>query len=312
MASRKKPYSLLPEIPAGSRPRVLIVGNGINLSFNGARGTDSIIKDEWKVYHYDELPDRPTEGDGDETHAFWKLPFPMQVVVASEDHVQSCTSKLAEYYQRTDIDLRQVNFIKEVVNCNFDAILTTNYRLEFERSTIEGFSKGKVYRQYRTSADQTAQQKQFGLYQCTELPFANHPLLWHIHGTSLKQNCMVMGQLFYGKLMSEVTSRANGVNAGYKDDLSFRPKSWVDYFLLGDIYIFGFDMAFSEIDIWWLLSYKKSSFPNTKVFYYSPTIAEEKTLVMNCYRIEMPEVEFDDEKQDYIDYYERIIKQVKK
>ena len=47
------------------------------------------------------------------------------------------------------------------------------------------------------------------------------------------------------------------------------------------------------------------------MFYYSPTIAEEKTLVMNCYRIEMPEVEFDDEKQDYIDYYERIIKQVK-
>ena len=47
--SIKKATSNLPEIPYGKRPKVLLVGNGINLSFDGATDTDDIIKAEWKT-----------------------------------------------------------------------------------------------------------------------------------------------------------------------------------------------------------------------------------------------------------------------
>ena len=86
----KTDFSALPEIHVGEHPKVLFVGNGINLSFPGAQNTDTIIKKEWKKQYGLELPDR---NDTDVHHEIWKLPFTLQVVAATKDHVQGCMNE---------------------------------------------------------------------------------------------------------------------------------------------------------------------------------------------------------------------------
>ena len=37
----------------------------------------------------------------------------------------------------------------------------------------------------------------------------------------------------------------------------FTPQSWVDYFMLGNVYIVGLGLDPSEADLWWLINCKK-------------------------------------------------------
>ena len=307
MGVRKK-YDLLPEIPYGTRPRILLVGNGTTLSFSGSTNTDSIIKDEWINSYNEELPDRKDTGN---PHVIWTIPFPLQVVAATNDHVQSCMSKLACSFNELEITEDQKDFILEVLNTRFDSVLTTNYSLEFEKSTISKYTKHKTYSRYKVTQEQTTQQKLFGIYQCTKLDDDNQSLLWHIHGTALRKQSMIIGQYYYGKLMSEVTARANTVNKSYKTanekKVPFRPLSWIDYFLIGDVYILGLSLDFSETGLWWLLSLKKRGFPDSKVSFYNPKIDEKMALLFRCYNINTPNLVF---SNDYIEYYKKICKTI--
>lgn len=293
MSKNDRTLHQLPEIPYGKKPAVLLVGNGINLPFDGAKSTQSIILDEWKSHK-----------GGDAPAALWKLPFPMQVVAATNDSVQGCMKNIAEVFKAQENTDEQNDLLSSVIDVGFDAILSTNYSLEFERLAIADFSPGKVYARYRTAKNPSSRQLELGIFQCTELPIANNPLLWHIHGTSLRKSSMVMGQLYYGKLLSEVTDRAGAVNKEYREaQLSmsaFRPKSWIDYFLVGDLYILGFSMDFFETDIWWLLSYKKSNFPDSKTVFYSRSTSEEKKLLLNCYNVECKHDDF-----MYVQFYKK-------
>lgn len=304
MAERKQ-YDELNEISYGTRPKVLLVGNGLNLSFGNVESTDSIIRRVWKENHNDVLPEDKSR------HVIWNLPFPLQVVAASEDKVQSCMDDLADKFVKDVIEKKQIDLIKNILDVGFDSILSTNYSLEFEKSIIDSFTKNKAYKYYKVTQKQSNQQEQFGIYQATEIPYGNNPLLWHIHGTALRKKSLVMGQLYYGKLLTEVTSRANAVNAAYalnnRDCNGYSPKSWVDYFLIGDVYIMGFSNDFSEMDIWWLLSYKKRAFPDSKVYFYEPAINGEKELMLKCYGVEMPIVKYDsNESEAFIKYYKRL------
>lgn len=307
--SVKKATSNLPEIPYGKRPKVLLVGNGINLSFDGATDTDDIIKAEWKNYYGTELPDR---NNSLIKHELWKLPFPLQVVAATKDHVQGCMTELSLLFKNSEVSSEQKAFIRDIVSTRFDAILSTNYSLEIEKSIIEDFTAGKAYKLYRTAREQNTQQKLLGVFQCTELTDDNHTLLWHIHGTALRKYSMVMGQFYYGKLLAEITARANAVNTRYrnanKEKIPFKPESWVDYFLIGDVFIFGFQLDYSESDIWWLLSYKKDAFPDSKAFFFTSNIEAKKQLLLDCYKVNTPVIEI--KNKDYIQYYKRICEEI--
>ena len=226
---------------------------------------------------------------------------------------------MAHTFRDAPVSQNQRVFIDSVVNTEFDAILSTNYSLEFEKTMIDGYTSGKAYRQYRITKQQTSQQKEYGIFQCTQIHDTAKTYLWHVHGTALRKKSLIMGQLYYGKLLSEVIDRAYRVNNEYASSLNnsnntFTAKSWVDYFLLGDVFIMGFQLDYSETDIWWLLSYKKSVFPETNVYYYSPKVNPEKMLILNCYDIKTPSVLFnenDAEKVRYLNYYGRVLDDIK-
>lgn len=129
MSKNDRTLHQLPEIPYGKKPAVLLVGNGINLPFDGAKSTQSIILDEWKSHK-----------GGDAPAALWKLPFPMQVVAATNDSVQGCMKNIAEVFKAQENTDEQNGLLSSVIDVGFDAILSTNYSLEFERLAIADFS----------------------------------------------------------------------------------------------------------------------------------------------------------------------------
>lgn len=241
----------------------------------------------------------------------------MQVVAATKDHVRACMAELADSIKNLEISQEQMDFIRSLLDTGVDVVLTTNYSLEFEKSTIEGFTENKAYHCYKKPRTQNTRQELFGIHQCTELPYGDFPLLWHIHGTALRKDSLIMGQLYYGQLLSEVTERAAAVNKKYQKavhrKLPLRLESWIDYFLIGDIHIFGFGLDFSESDLWWLLSYKKSVFPETKTYFYGSDITDEQRLMLECYKVEIPNTPVMEKSgaDRYINFYKAICEKIK-
>lgn len=311
--SKRRKYNQLPAITPRTRPKVLLVGNGITRSFDGCIKIDEILKEEWNKNYNSVLTDKKAS----DPSPLWQLPFPMQIAVATKNHVQKSMSELADRFVEMSTEPDQRSLISEILDVGFDVLLSTNYSLEFEKTAFTDFSKGKVIKKYKVTAEQTNTQETMGIFQCTELPCKNNPLLWHIHGTALRKDSIVMGHHYYGKLLTEVTKRADNVNRVYRSTQTkgsnFYPLSWIDYFLIGDVYIIGFALDTSEIDIWWLLSYKKMAFENSKAFFYSPSISDEKKLLLDCYGVETPEIPFDATEGDlkYVNYYKRICENIK-
>ena len=53
--------------------------------------------------------------------------------------------------------------------------------------------------------------------------------------------------------------------------MSLESNSWIDSFILGDIYVLGFGFGLSEFDLWWLLNRKKrEKAAHGKVYFYEP------------------------------------------
>ncbi|MCQ2422997.1 MAG: hypothetical protein MJ064_08455 [Lachnospiraceae bacterium] len=320
--STRRVYDCLPEIQIGETGQpeqpvnVFLVGNGINLPFDGAVKTDDIIRKIWRKYHHSNLPRRL---DSIHSHPLWRLPFPMEIVSASNNNLDIELQEFAQKLRDGSVDNEQRMLIQAALDLNFDAILSTNYSLEFEKSVMGNCAVQRIYSQYRTTAKQSEQQKRLGIYQYTELPYGNKPSLWHIHGTALRKNSLVMGHLSYGKLVGEIDQRASRANRGIHyakaNRTPFYPMSWIDYFLIGNVYIVGFALDFAESDIWWLISLKKRINPDSKVFFFQPYIEEAMKLMLDSYGVECPFVEFDESNNpslDYMKYYRAVFEYCKR
>ena len=99
----------------------------------------------------------------------------------------------------------------------------------------------------------------------------------------------------------------------------FYPRSWVDYYLIGDLYIAGFGQDFSESDIWYLSCTKKRHFPTAKTCYYTPVspsgrkdLRDEEKAMLEAYGIEVRERPIDEDSPDrYVRYYENVIAELR-
>ena len=296
--------SLIP----GQKPKVLLVGNGINLSFpSGIDSWKDIIKAELvssgSQLSYEQIKD---------------MPAPMQIVVATGDHVNVRMKELAAKLAKIEPPAEQKAFICEMLNCQPDAILTTNYSLEIEKSVIEPFTRPRYYQYGRQSHEATKKQDDLGIFRCTELPYGNNPYLWHIHGTCLKPASLVMGHYYYGSLIYEAAAYIPQFMRIYKGKQSsgaeYSPASWIDYFLLGDVHVIGLQMDISESDLWWLICCKKRNFPETKIYYY--TLKKEnnaKDLLMQSYGVEIVYREDGGvNNDDYLNLYRKAFNHIEK
>ena len=301
----------LPLLTEGNRPNILLVGNGINRAFDAESWRALIcnaLSRNMSSYAYDDIKD---------------MPATMQIVVATSNRLGNSAEKvnnvskesqvIAERIRVNELKEKQSQLLNQILDLPIDTILNTNYSNEFElyahnECSLYGFRSCQ-----RRTKDVKGIEEQFRLFQFSSLgekyPDKN---LWHIHGDISKPSSMIVGHYYYGKLLKQIEDRAARCKRNYsialKRGIPFKPESWVDYFLIGNVYIVGLGLYLAEQDLWWLLSFKDIHFPETKVYYYQAEQDMEKDVKKLLYAYganlitDIPIL-----GNDYLSFYQKII-----
>ncbi len=142
---------------------------------------------------------------------------------------------------------------------NVDNILTTNYDQVIET----GLSKFG-YNHKNIDDSETI----YSMRRKREYSKNDHELcLWKIHGDSEHIKSICLGYDQYCGYLSKIQGYIKGnysssKNEAYKVDVKIEEKikndkydhiSWVELLFSSNVYMFGFSLDYSEIDLWWLL-----------------------------------------------------------
>lgn len=294
--------SMIPSIP-----QILLIGNGINLAYKD-KSWEEIVRKELSK-----------NSVGLSWEDIKTIPSTMQIVLATKNHVNTCLSDFAKEMENQSLSNDRTDFLRKLSLLPMDCFLSTNYGFEIEKAM--GFV-GNVH-SYRTKTVWTDKARgikdQFRFYQYYPLEQVGGAIkeLWHIHGDIAKPNGMVMGHYYYGKLIGEIQKHIPEILRDYRSfeskGISYTPKSWVDWFMISDVYILGFGMYLCESDIWWLLCCKQREFPKTKVLYYPGSMKknDERRLLLEAYGGSVidtitPPVN----NSDYCRYYDEVINDI--
>lgn len=257
--------------------KVLLIGNGIARCFNSSSWFEIIedIAKEHKV-DYKEIV---------------KLYPPSQIVVASNNDLENVAKDIADkLIDKVDNKICNNNFcnsnclLNTILSKRFDSILTTNYSNELERCFMHKKNLSKVSKKY-TMPNLPEKKKRFQLYRYSSL---GNNKVWHIHGDDKVPKSIIADTSYYCKLVAQIEEVLSKLlRRTYAKNFEY--KTWVDYFVLGEVHILGFGLDFSEIDIWYLLDYKNRKYGSCKTIYHCPNgkigLSTEKELLLKTYGV---------------------------
>ena len=160
---------------------------------------------------------------------------------------------------------------RRLLNIGTRHIITTNYDYNLESS---------AHSQHRAAS--LRRETKYSLFRRRSV---GSQFLWHIHGESRSPNSLALGHDHYSGSLHHIRDylvtrsarskvKASPFMSGIRDfDSSYGEYSWLDVFLRDDIHIIGFSMDYTEIELWWLLSFKaRQSLKGLKVgetiYYY--------------------------------------------
>lgn len=292
-------------------PQVLLLGNGLN------RAAKS---DDWKKLIQEIALSKKVIFDGNDG-ALKDLPYPLLAVLATDDQVDRaiCTKPIA-FSGIGEDELDQVaQLYRELLLAGFDEILTTNYSYEIERvadSRITQLGKECAHLMCHTNGVSRAESRYllhtYNKVVCNGV----QNRVWHIHGEIRKPSSVVLGHYFYANLLSKwqqfFQRRGNSYEQQYKEGLPPLNDSWLDAFILGDVYVLGFGYDFSEFDLWWLLNRKKrEKAPHGKLHFYAPPCGNEaKFMMLETYDAQIESLGFRLPHTDYKSFYEEAIRHI--
>lgn len=287
-------------------PQVLLLGNGINRAYQGGDWSDLLeeIHTSRKV-------------DFDATK---ELPFPLQAVLVTEDHVDKAIKENQKlFYGIENIDnLKQP--IQKLLCIPFDHILTTNYSYEIERVANPRVQlSGQYCKELMRHTDAVSRAEgKYLLHTYNKVIYEGTAhKVWHIHGEARKSSSVVLGHYYYGNLLgryqSELQKRGNQQYFRQQHGQSAILNSWLDAFIMGDVYVLGFGFHFSEIDMWWLLNRKnRERARHGGLYFYEPSRGNEvKASLIEAYGGEFENMGFWCASPDYKDFYDTVIEDIK-
>lgn len=257
------------------RPQVLFLGNGLCRAYGGISWNDLL----------DELKDKdqyPADAKG------YLMPLPLKAAMLTNNALAKKMRNVVMPHdkQHPMVDRYDwTSFIKvtpemkaqltRLICDHFDYVLTTNYSYEIEAAIMD---------QRNLSASIISDTMNFYEIDNAQTKFLLNTFnevggipIWHVHGEARKPDSMIIGSYYYGKLLRRCVERLDGSNSlsnessnkkstqksrtdyfksSIQQNKPIKIGSWVDAFVLGDVYILGFGLDFSETDIWWLLEYK--------------------------------------------------------
>ena len=229
------------------RPRILLLGNGINRAFN---------EDSWS-----ELLEKIKLDKYDDELSKYEMPMPLKATLLTDNNANKSienTLDLEKVYGPYNQEL--VNFLRRYTKLEFTDILTTNYGYEIEASLLDD---GQINnnRLQKIQGCKKIKGKERKVRSFYKFDTTN---VWHIHGEYDKAKSLVLDHKSYCDIISQCKGRVDSfrrrLNKKLKENSNWwlEITSWVDVFLLGDVYIVGLGMDFSEIDLWWLIGEKYS------------------------------------------------------
>jgi len=232
------------------RPKVLLLGNGMNRVYGGASWAGLLQKLNRTGYTPDEVS---------------SIPLPMQAVLLSGDQVGESLEDLKSVLTRRNLHPWLETQLTALLALPFDCILTPNFTYELEYTVDPDFLEvEEAHRRYRRHTPAVeAPDPRYMLHTYYALPTERGQVpLFHIHGEARQPDSVILGHYFYGNLLFCYNRYLDQRAPNCRYDLGNDPRglpvmSWLDYFILGDVYSLGFGFDTSEIDLWWLLCRKK-------------------------------------------------------
>ena len=288
------------QIAYGQVPKVLLLGNGINRAYGFASWDDLIKSISTKNLNAQEMDIIKT------------IPYPLQPVILTEDHLGTQMKNISKSLSELQTSPEEAEILRKFASLPIDGILTTNYTYELEKALNENFKclPAKKCKERTTSYTESGKYNTEQLH--TYFSVDSNPPIWHIHGEAARHGTMVLGHYYYGKLLAKMQQYISNLikcyNARTRKQQGMEMRSWLDYFMLGDVIIVGFGMALSELDLWWLANCKKRHFPDRKTILYKPEISLEERLLAEAYGVI---VETDGYDGDYKSYYNWLYEELK-
>jgi len=260
----------------------IFFGNGINRLNKKNKSWDDLLKDLKNKNQFDnkDLPN---------TMIYERILYEKsknQKCVISEEE-EMIKSEISDKFKKTSKN----DFYKKLIEIDADEFITTNYDYSFQESIMDvdrfnliDFSTEDVYSIRRRKLLELQGGKSFNI--------------WHIHGEINKHKTIMLGLDHYAGEIGKINSYIKG---GYtyeergtqiklrklKDQIisnNYENKSWIELFFNSNIYIFGFSLDYSEIDLWWILTKRKrllhgietKKFSTNKIYFYTHKITNSK------------------------------------
>lgn len=229
------------------RPQVLLMGNG--LTYNTGVPWHELIRKVARDKADIEKYEKKNEAGN---FIGFHVPNTVLTLATSETDDTKRHQKYGDALKGSKYS--SIDCLGKLLSLPFDAVLTTNYTYELEATLCEKYP-GLSEENKRKYAFWTSERSEgkYLLRTCNRLKL-NAPDIWHIHGELRRPSSIILSHDEYARLVHQVLeyNKSRGREyEKYRNELKFQ--SWVDYFLMGDVYVLGLALDFAEFDLWWLL-----------------------------------------------------------
>lgn len=222
----------------------LFVGNGINrLSEDSISWVEVLEELAW----YSDMPELMDDSD----HKPFTLIFEQMALGSTKRTEKQIRAKVAKLVG----DIEPNVFHHRIMESEIKHTLTTNYDYSLEE-VVGGH--GKI--------SNLKPETKYSLFRSRK---ADEKRIWHIHGEADKDGSINLGFDQYCGQLQRVRSYATNDRNYYKFKSPFRsgsefdsqgkgnPYSWIDLFLRDDVHFIGYSLDDTELDVWWLITYKE-------------------------------------------------------
>ena len=224
----------------------LLVGNGINRVSNHAASWNHVLN--------------ALRGDGPSRrelehlkHKPFALVYEEILLTDPSANIQSDETEMKKRIAGLVGELQFNDLHRRIIGAGVKHVLTTNYDYGFEKASGHRAKRKSLARETK--------------YSAFRRQVVGNTSVWHIHGEAGIPATITLGYDQYSgylqKLREHATADRTSVGGSpfKRGDTTFdiSPNtvySWFDVFLRDDIHIIGLGLDYTEIDLWWALTYK--------------------------------------------------------
>jgi len=254
----------------------LLIGNDIN-NINNSNSWENLLR---KIIAYLGVTNQVNVAN------LRAKPFPLlyeEVFLKALAKKKQSEVKLKEFIASLTNEIKHNSIHEGIMKLKLADIMTTNY----EYSLQDASAKTKDSKSQRYIKERT-----YSIFRNNRVADTR---VWHIHGECNSPRSITLGYEHYGGLLQHMRNYV-ATGTDYTKEKNLAPlimrieknkldgHSWIDLFFTKDVHILGLSLDTSEIDLWWLLTYrarymlqKGRRIVTNRIYYYYPTLYKEKS-----------------------------------